>query len=236
MTLEAHNAKPGEETPNELAHRKAKLAALVKRIEAAEEESLGTPLSPKKDRQKAIIAKWEEEQAELERQIQNLTITEGDVTKFAKWWEEMRKNLVNVLPASFDDEDENREAARRALLIIQPTEEGIRQFAEAAGDTPVEVAKTFYRLHEAIPELRTFGNPAIKMEASRFRNLLKNLGFKVVLFWKPQIVTDRKGETHESSRFHELDRAELTINGKNSVEGFNVISIHGVLKQESSFD
>jgi hypothetical protein len=28
----------------------------------------------------------------------------------------------------------------------------------------------------------------------------------------------------------------LTINGKNSVEGFNVISIHGVLKQESSFD
>ena len=52
-----HNAKePEDETPDELAHLKAKLAAFVKRLEAAEEESLGTPPSPKKDRQRAIIA------------------------------------------------------------------------------------------------------------------------------------------------------------------------------------
>ena len=48
------------------------------------------------------------------------------------------------------------------------------------------------------------------IENARFRNLLKNLGFKVFLFWKAKTVTNRKGETHGSDRFHELDRAELT--------------------------
>jgi hypothetical protein len=48
------------------------------------------PASPKKERQKEIIAKWEWKQLELERRIQNLTITEGDVRKFNTWWQMIR--------------------------------------------------------------------------------------------------------------------------------------------------
>ncbi len=209
--LETHNAKePDEETPNELAHLKAKLAALVKRIEAAEEEALGTPHSPKKDRQLAIIAKWELEQAELERQIQNLTVTEGDVTKFTSWWQSIRNELVSVIPVG----------------LVFHTEHGIRTGeldVFVKDKTKKAAAIQWARLpkeqrHEDKIEVADQG---VIMESSRFRAMLKNLGFKVFLFWKARTVTNRKGETHGSDRFHELDRAELSVNGKNSSVAFN---------------
>jgi hypothetical protein len=159
---------------------------LGKRLEAAEEEALGTPSSPKKDRQKAIIRKWEEQQLELERQIHNLTITEGDVTKFAKYWHEVRSQLKSVLPIELDMEEELDESGK-------PT-----------GD---KWAVVTYQ--------------GVALEDSRLRNLLKNLGFKVTLYWKAQTVTDRKGKTYESRRFHQLDHAEIAVGGKHSLEGFN---------------
>jgi site-specific DNA recombinase len=110
-SLDARKFQPSEE-PNELAHLKTKLAALMKRLEAAEEEALGTPASPKKDRQKAIIRKWEEQQVELERQIHNLTITEGDVTKFAKFWHDLRSQLTSVLPIELGTEEELDESGK----------------------------------------------------------------------------------------------------------------------------
>ena len=59
----------------------------------------------------------------------------------------------------------------------------------------------------------------VRIENARFRNLLMNLGIKVVLFWEKKTVTNPKtGETHKSSRFPDPDRAEITINGKLIVE------------------
>ena len=241
--LEVNNAKEPEddEAPNEIAHLKAKLATLVRRLEAAEEESLGTPPSAKKERQKAIIAKWEEEQAELERQIQNLTVTEGDVTKFTIWWQEMRDQLVSVIPLELgwrdrtakdvadyymvDDPSELPERIReqyphlfsRFKVVYSPTEEGTQEFAEFFGVTEEQAAAFIATCREKFPELcepdqvLDVSTKPVRIENARLRNLLMNLGFKVVFYSKHQTITNRKtGETHVSSRYFELDRFEIT--------------------------
>jgi len=209
--LEAHNAKePEEETPDELAHLKAKLAALVKKLDQGYQNCLGAP-AQRKVKLEAILTQWEEEQAELERQIQNLTVTEGDVTKFTSWWQSIRNELVSVIPVGlvFHTKDGIRTGELDVFVKDKTKKAAAIQWSrlpkEQRREDKVEVA-----------------DQGVIMESSRFRQLLKNLGFKVVLFWKPKTVTNRKGETHGSDRFHELDRAELTINSKNSTEGFIV--------------
>jgi len=252
--LEVNNAKEPEddETPNEIAHLKAKLAALVKRLEAAEEESLGTPPSPKKERQKEIIAKWEEEQAELERQIRNLTVTEGDVNKSTSWWQEMRGQLVTLIPLELgwrdrtakdvadhymvDDPSELPERIReqyphlfsRFKVFHSPTEEGTQEVAEFFGVTQEQAAafiaacrEKFPKLHEPDQVLDVSTKP-VRIENARLRNLLKNLGIKVVLFWEKRTVTNPKtGKTHKSSRYCDPVRAEITINGRQIFEGLS---------------
>jgi hypothetical protein len=54
----------------------------------------------------------------------------------------------------------------------------------------------------------------VVMESARFRNLLKTLGFKVTIWWKPRTVTDKRtGKTRQSDKFS-VDRVEITIDGQ----------------------
>jgi hypothetical protein len=73
-------------------------------------------------------------------------------------------------------------------------------------------------------------NPAVVIESSRFRNLLRNLGFKVKVWWKPRSVTKR-GKVQESTR-HELDYAEIEAGGKKNKVPLNSFPRRNRSKQE----
>jgi DNA invertase Pin-like site-specific DNA recombinase len=171
--VEALNASPtdADRADDPLSAKKAELTALIKRLDQAEADFLGTPRGPRKDRQKAIIQQWESEQAELERQIANLSMTEGDISKFAKWWESVRGDLVTVRPIVWG----NPHTVEWGDGTTQKVEEPIQA--------------------------------AVMVEGDRFRNLLKSLGVKVAVWWRPR--ESRPGT-------YEVDHAELTINGKSS--------------------
>ena len=227
--LEANNAKePEDETPNELAHLKAKLAALVRKLDQGYRDCLGAP-PQRKAKFEAILNQWEEEQAELERRIRNLTVTEDHVTKFTSWWENLKRELVTVIHPSIDV-NVNDVTKQRLLFVTHPTEETINNFAKLVGNTAERIAYFIYKTHKRWPELPTFGDPGVRMESSRFRNLLRNLGFKVKVWWKPRSVTKR-GKVQESTR-HELDYAEIEAGGKKNKVPLKSFPRRNLSKQE----
>jgi Recombinase/Recombinase zinc beta ribbon domain len=95
--LEQNNANHLEEgEPSPLAFLKLKLAMVVEKLKSGYEQLLSAS-AHRKSAFEETVTKWEEEKAELERQIQNLNIVEGDVSSFRKWWDSVKAHLVPVL-------------------------------------------------------------------------------------------------------------------------------------------
>ena len=82
-----------EVTPLESLQRRLK--SIKAKIEKGLENYLEAPANLKKALE-AKLAEWNAEQEEIEREANNLTLTEGDVTGFTRWWESVRGNLVTV--------------------------------------------------------------------------------------------------------------------------------------------
>jgi hypothetical protein len=153
-----------ERQHSELEHLKRKLDELTARIAKGTETYLTAPDGLKKMLE-SKLNEWVKEREEIERQQRNLTITEGEVTNFAKWWSGIKDDLV---------------------LVTDPAHKQTFEFdgVEVTDHAPVGI------------------------ESSRFRQLLKDLGFKVTLWWRPQVVT-KKGRTYTSARFYELEKAVI---------------------------
>ena len=224
--LQRHNVKapdsPGSQT--DIAQLKVKAKALTQRIERAEEESLGTPQSPKKDRQKAILAKLENELELLQREIQNLCITDGDSEEFSSWWQEIRTELVWVL----DNETVWKEITPE---VIPDMMEGTQFVLSEDKRFPEGFESTgkIYIGKGARVSVET--KPAVVMDQARFRNLLKSLGCKVNLFWKPKSITNRAGKTYESKHFTELSHATILIGGKTFSHDITSIASRGAWRK-----
>ncbi len=226
--LEQSNAKrPVEGEPSELASLNVKLATLNEKLKREYEQLLSAPVH-RKAAYEEILTRWEAEKAQIERQIQNLTITEGDVTSFAKWWDTVSGHLVIVL------EIEWQPARRRVPCLLNGRD--LRRLKRALGGKPgtctLEIAmfdpdgndmgREALRLeldHEGQvwehQEVDEPVKPAVMIEASRFRNLLRTLGFKVTVWWKPRMVTKR-GKVQESSRYLP-DYAEIEVGSRKTV-------------------
>ena len=131
----------------------------------------------------------------------------------------MRGQLVWVQDGEFDWRDATEEDIARFFdatieevrAMPDSTKSHFSQFFDTQGNLKLSSKVS----HEI--------KPSIIMESSRFRNLLKNLGFKVTLWWKAKLVT-RNGESHKSTRFFELDHADIEALGKRTVEQFNSLS------------
>jgi hypothetical protein len=122
---------------------KARLEELQKDIRRGQERYLRAPESLLAALEKTLL-EWQEEASQVERQIDNMTRSEGVLTDFAKWWQEVRGNLVSG-----------------KLVTIKSTQ-------LVQGDQVVAAV------------------PTVVCEADRLRSLLKKLGVKVTIFWKPK--------------------------------------------------
>jgi len=148
-----------EVTPLEALQRKLK--AVKGKIDQGLESYLEAPAHLRKALEQKL-AEWTAEQEEIEREASNLTLTEGDVTGFTRWWNEVRGNLVTVseiewTPSTRVDSEGN------TVEVEEPTK------------------------------------PAIMMEGSRFRQLLRDLGFSAKVFWEP-----------DGPRFFKVSRVDLS--------------------------
>jgi DNA invertase Pin-like site-specific DNA recombinase len=63
--------------------------------------------------------------------------------------------------------------------------------------------------------------PEVIVEASKFRQLLRSLGFRVTLYWQPRTVT-KKGKTYKSERFSEIEKAIVETSASVPSEHFPV--------------
>ena len=226
--LEQSNAKrPEEGEPSQLASLNVKLATLNEKLKREYEQLLSAPVH-RKAAYEEILTRWEAEKAQLECQIQNLTITDGDVTSFAKWWDTVSGHLVTVL------EIEWQPARRRVPCLLNGRD--LRRLKRALGGKPgtctLEIAmfdpdgndmgREALRLeldHEGQvwehQEVDEPVKPAVMIEPSQFRNLLRTLGFKVTVWWKPRMVTKR-GKVQESSRYLP-DYTEIEVGSRKTV-------------------
>jgi hypothetical protein len=105
------------------------------------------------DLERTLLA-WQAEVEQVEREIANLTRTEGVLTDFAAWWAAIRDNLVTV----------------RSTTLVQ------------GGQVVASV-------------------PTVVCETDRLRALLKKLGLRVTIFWKPKFP---------GSLYHVVDTARIT--------------------------
>ena len=156
-----------EVTPLESLQRKLK--GIKAKIEKGLESYLEAPAHLRKALQQKLD-EWTAEQEAIEREASNLTLTEGDVSGFTRWWESVRGNLVTVseiewTPSTRMDFEGN------TVQVEEPTK------------------------------------PAIMMEGSRFRQLLKDLGFSAKVFWQP-----------DGPRFHKVERIEIATRAEPEVE------------------
>jgi hypothetical protein len=69
------------------------------------------------------------------------------------------------------------------------------------------------------------------IEASRFRNLLRTLGFKVTVRWKARMVTKR-GKVQESSRYVP-DYYEIEVGDKKTAVAVKMSPRRKLSKQET---
>lgn len=148
-----------ESTPLESLQRKLK--AIKAKIERGVESYLEAPAHLRKALQQKLD-EWTAEQEAIEREASNLTLTEGDVSGFTRWWESVRGNLVTVAEIEW---------------------------------TP----STRLDFDGSIIEVEEPTKPAITMEGSRFRQLLKDLGFSAKVFWEP-----------DGTRFFKVSRVEIS--------------------------
>jgi hypothetical protein len=214
--LEQSNAKPDQDnTGDELAEKKAQLAALLKKRDQSEQDWLGLPPSAMKDRLMLRIKELHEQEEELERQIQNLTLTQGDVTKFAQWWNSIRNELVAVLPVKAIVHD-----MRPMDHVIEKWSREETTAVEASENEPVEGLSYKIARQEKQPEHIEVLDKGVVMESSRFRNLVKTLGVKAVCEWEAATIT-RKGKTWKSTRFFDLVRVTITMGGKSKAVDIN---------------
>jgi hypothetical protein len=217
--LEASNPKPPEETGDDLASVNAQLAELASDLLLAEERRMKARSDAEYERQSAVIMKWEERQAELERRKANLAVVEGDVARFAKWWQGIRGDLVQVIPAVVELGSEAHHAAPIGIsgeLAHIPPQSVRREMGKQLGGEPQLINVTMPGLSRDVPDIRVT-RAGVVMESTRFRNLLKTLGIKVTIWWTPKIVTDKTGKPRRSDKF-EVDRFEITIDGKTLAE------------------
>lgn len=163
-----------EVTPVEALQRKLK--GIKAKINQGLESYLEAPAHLRKALEQKL-AEWTSEQESIEREASNLTLTEGDVSGFTRWWESVRGNLVTV-----------------AEIEWTPS-------------TRVDFDGKTYEVEEPT-------KPAIMMEGSRFRQLLRDLGFSAKVFWEP-----------DGSRFFKVSRVELSTKPRElsgGVEQYNV--------------
>ncbi len=218
--LEASKVQGPNEPGDAAEALRAQLAEVVKRVTNGRRNVLGAEAHRKAEFD-AILAEWEREQAELERQIANLTITEGDVSRFAKWWESVRGSLVEVLPGRVEADGVTASIALEQgewTATVEADGKTSKRKARTANHARVEAMRIS---PEKLPHIPS----PVLVEGERFRGLLKSIGFVVKLWWKPMTCTyqkgPKKGQTYQSDRFYELDHAVIDAGGEHAVAEHN---------------
>jgi site-specific DNA recombinase len=204
--LELSASRPGEEDsqPSDLDSLQRALAEVKARIDRGAENYLTAPESLK-PLLEAKLAAWQEEREELERKQRYLTVTQGDISSFNKWWDEARGDLVTVLPIEWETRKQSvardgefrvekltpEQADVLPSEIINGTEiiDG-KEWTYAIGDFPVK--------------------PAVMMRTARFRQVLRDLGFTVKVYWAPA-----------GSRYYQVDRLVPEVGGEHAAGGNN---------------
>lgn len=203
------------------------LSTLVGKLKSGYEQILSAP-AYRKTEYEEIVTRWEAEKAELERQIQNLTITEGDPTSFRKWWDSVKGHLVTVLDIEWQPARQrvpcllrgrDRKRLRKALggktgtcsLEIDMFDFDCNKVGRTALSLELDEEGQVWEHRDVEFPVK----PAVMIEASRFRSLLRTLGFKVTVWWKPRMVTKR-GKVQESTRYLPVS-AEIVVGGRETV-------------------
>ena len=156
------------------------------------------PLESLLPRLAEVVDKVTQEQpkplTELEHLKQELDELSTKIEKGTESYLTAPANLKTMLETKLNEWMQEREEIERRQRNLSITEGEISTFAnwwtEVRGKLQTGVRVT----------------PEVIVESSRFRQLLKSLGFRVTLFWQPQTVT-KKGKTYKSDRFYEIEKA-----------------------------
>ncbi len=204
--LEAQNARPPEEEPDDLSRKKAELVALESRLDQADLDWFGEPPGERKDRLKAKMVGLEEKRAELKRQIANLTVVEGNVTRSSQWWQSVLGQLVTLLPIEWGNPHTVRwPICQTGGMHLTPGTQVID------GQTIELDSQGQAWLHEDVEEPV---RPAVLVESARLRNLLKSLDTKVTFWWGPKLVLDKKTKQPRKSAKFKVVKAVIEIGGE----------------------
>jgi hypothetical protein len=205
--LEECNAKPPEETSDELTSLKEQEQELNSRLEQGYRDFLSAP-AHRKEKFEAILTEWEQEREKLHHRIQEHLSDEEASTPSVNWWQAMCSQLIWVL----DGEGEWRETTVEDVAnFFDTTIKGLNAIPEETKrhfpgffDSEGNLRPRTYTMHEVVPN--------VVMEQVGFRNLLKRLRVRVAVQWKPRLTT-KAGKSQESTRLSDVE-VEIEIGGK----------------------
>jgi site-specific DNA recombinase len=185
--LDRLRVAPDQPEPQpELDQMKRRLDELKRSIERGKVNYLAATEELRSDLE-TVLMDWRREAEELERRIQNLSIGEGLMSKFAAWWEEQKGRLVRVAPA------------HHRVLGSRPAEGDLDGLCSPDRDLDT-------KLHDMIDDVaaltlgdgatmytnRRSGDDVVEMvqesaaiiaQGDELRAFLKVIGLKVTLYW-----------------------------------------------------
>ena len=204
--LEQAQTRPEDrrQAPSELEHLRAKMAELDKRIDKGNENYLTAPPHLKAGLE-AKLTEWQAERDETERRQRNLALTDGEVSDFARWWQEVKGELVTALPIQWETRKQTLVGSQVRVQKLSPEEASA---LPVSGYEVIDGEECPFQVGDYPVK------PAVMVETYRFRQILRDIGFTVTVYWRP-----------DGPRFWALDYLVLNAKGgepvKHAVDGVN---------------
>lgn len=138
-------------------------------------------------------------------------------------------DLVEGLKRTLHEWEEECSEVERELRHASLTSETVTQFTEwweGVRGSLVEVVPSTSTPDSEAPNIKVF-KKGVTVEADRLRRLLKDLGFKLEIYWRPR---------PNSVRYWELDRARISASIEHSMDvqsmmqPHTVLAMHGVIR------
>jgi DNA invertase Pin-like site-specific DNA recombinase len=174
-------------------------------------ESEPIPLESLLPRLAEVIDKVTQEQpkptTELERLKQDAEELSTMIEKGTESYLTAPDNLKKMLETKLNEWMQNRDEIVRRQSNLTITGGDISTFANWWTEMRGKLSTGVYV------------TPGVIVESSKFRQLLKSLGFRVTVHWQPQTVT-KKGKTYKSERFTEIEKAIIETSASLPSEHF----------------